>query len=424
MDTLKDIIEKEAKAHQKIRSRLNQYFQNHQNISIRYNIRWGTTSKGMPLDFVIESYNKIIAIIEIKLGDSGVKIAKEKMLGYVMANTSAEFFIIYNISKDSYHLITRNAEEFENVKLDEIASKIINKSEELDIKEKETKQLNNDLRFYECTEKILDPEFCREKLGKSYSFSHICRYSSIESIFSTLKFKTLRMNGLPGMNDKTEGLFAWNLLNKLNSMANEEGRRRKREINNAFIVSFSKDDKEDDLDMWRLYGDDAKGVCCVYSIQKEKIKDRFFLHEIKYIENKKNETDEIDDLHLEEIRKYINQQNELTYSDLSPSIFFYKPYEFHSEEEVRLLVDNKKTLAYNSKQYKRDWVLTNANKIPNPYIDIPLDEIPLKLEKIILGPNMNDIDTIQVQLEAMLEQQQIIASVEPSKIDVYRNPNF
>ena len=51
------------------------------------------------------------------------------------------------------------------------------------------------------------------------------------------------MNGLPGMNDKTEGLFAWNLLNKLESMMNEEGRKRKREMNNAFIVSFSKDEK-------------------------------------------------------------------------------------------------------------------------------------------------------------------------------------
>ena len=87
------------------------------------------------------------------------------------------------------------------------------------------------------------------------------------------------------------------------------------------------------------------------------------------------------------------------------------------------LTDNKKTTAYNNNPYKREWVLTSANKIPNPYIDISLDEIPLKLEKIILGPNMNDIDTIQVQLEAMLEQQNIKASVEPSKIDVYRNPN-
>lgn len=58
-----------------------------------------------------------------------------------------------------------------------------------------------------------------------------------------------------------------------------------------------------------------------------------------------------------------------------------------------------------------------------PIIDVALDEIPLKLERIILGPNMNDIDTIQVQLEAMLEQQDIEATVEPSQISVYRNPN-
>lgn len=170
--------------------------------------------------------------------------------------------------------------------------------------------------------------------------------------------------------------------------------------------------------MWRLYGDDAKGVCCIYSVLNDKIKDRFFLHEIKYIKN--NDEGKINDPHLEHLRKYIESQNTLTVLDLSPSIFFYKSKVFENEKEVRLLVDNKKTSAYNNSQYKREWVLTNTNKIPNPYIDISLNEIPLKLEKIILGPNMNDIDTIQVQLEAMLEQQNIDASVELSDINVYK----
>lgn len=55
-------------------------------------------------------------------------------------------------------------------------------------------------------------------------------------------------------------------------------------------------------------------------------------------------------------------------------------------------------------------------------IDIEMDLFPLKLERIILGPNMNDIDTIQVQLETMLKDVGIEAVVELSEKTSYRNP--
>lgn len=424
MENLSEFIKSEHETQQKIIKELGQHLKIINGYSIKSEVKWGSTSRGMRFDLVVEKNNTVIAIFEIKHNERGVKMAKDIMLNYVMNNTPAEFFIIYNIKNCEYLIYDKKSESSTTINIEDIARKIKNIYKEKYNKNENTDSNNNktDLRFYANTENFLDPEFCREELGKLLSGEKICRYSSLESIFSMLKFKTLRMNGLPGMNDKTEGLFAWNLLNRIESMQNEEGRKRKREINNAFIVSFSKEEEKDKLDMWRLYGDDAKGVCCIYSVLKDKIKDRFFLHDVKYINNN-DEFAEIEDPHLERLRKYIENQNKLTYLDLSPYIFFYKPKDFENEKEVRLLVDNKKTTAYNNSQYKREWVLTNANKIPNPYIDISLDEIPLKLEKIILGPNMNDIDTIQVQLEAMLEQQNIKASVEPSQIDVYRNPN-
>ena len=407
-----------------IRRELESYLKVEEGYTIHTDLKWGTTSRGCHFDLVVEKHNFMVAVFEIKHNLRGVEIAKGSLLNYVMSKTPAKIFVIYNEEEKQYSLFEKDStKENSLTSIRDVVEKITNisKDDQTRLKVEET-NAKNDLKFYECTEKILDPEFCRKELGNSFADNTICRYSSLESLFCTLKYKTLRMNGLPGMNDKTEGLFAWNLLNKLDSMANEEGRRRKRDINNAFIVSFSKENNIDQLDMWRLYGDDAKGVCCVYSVQKERIKDRFFLHNIKYIESNV-ETDDIRDAHLNSLRNYHKQHNELTYLDLSPTIFFYKSKDFEKEEEVRLLVDNKKTSAYKSIQYKREWVLTNANNIPNPYIDVSLDEIPLKLERIILGPNMNDIDTIQVQLEAMLEQQNIRATVEASHINVYRNPN-
>lgn len=413
-----------TEAENSIRKVLGSYLKTEEGYAIYSNLRWGPTSRGFHFDLVVERNSVIVAVFEIKNNSRGVEIAKGSLLNYVMSKTPAKIFVIYNTAEKQYLLFEKDSiNESSFTSIEDVVQRITSISKDNQtIKETGKCDTTNDLKFYECTEKILDPEFCREELGNSFADNTICRYSSLESLFCTLKYKTLRMNGLPGMNDKTEGLFAWNLLNRLDSMTNEEGRRRKRDINNAFIVSFSKENNIDQLDMWRLYGDDAKGVCCVYSVQKEKIKDRFFLHNIKYIEGNAD-ADDIGDTHLDRLRNYHKQYNELTYLDLSPTIFFYKSKDFEKEEEVRLLVDNKKTSAYKSIQYKREWVLTNANNIPNPYIDVALDEIPLKLERIILGPNMNDIDTIQVQLEAMLEQQDIEATVEPSHISVYRNPN-
>ena len=229
------------------------------------------------------------------------------------------------------------------------------------------------------------------------------------------------MNGLPGMNDKDEGLFAWNMINDTKKLSNDEVKKRKALINNAFIISYSYKSKIDDLIQWRLYGDDAKGVCCVYSVLQDKIDDRFFLHPIKYIEPPQKGKYPTDAL-LATLKKYVDNQSGLAYTDLSPLIFYYKHKDYEPEAEVRLLVDNKNTSAYNSLEFKREWLLTNSNNIPNPYIDIPLKDFPLKLERILLGPNMNDIDTIQVQLETMLKELGINAVVEPSKITSYRNP--
>lgn len=416
METLREYYKKEIEAKKEIITVLKDYLPVNEGYIVRSEVQWGATSNGLRFDIVVEKDNSIIAIFEIKHSDNGVRIAKKSMVSYVIANTDAHYFIIYNIANKEYLIFDRQSTNEAAINLKEIAEKIkAISSDSIQYPNNDTKYL----QFYKSTEKILDPEFCRKKLGK-LTTKNICRYSSLESIFSTIKYKTFRMNGLPGMNDKTEGLFAWNMLYNADKLENDELRKRMREINNAFIVSFSQENEEDDLTLWRLYGDDAKGVCCVYSIIEDKIKDRFFLHNIKYITTN-GENEEIEDSLLENLRKY-TKNNNLTSSDLSPTIFFYKPKTFEVEKEVRLLVDNKETTAYKRPQYKKEWVLTNSNKIPNPYIDIPLNEFPLRLEKIILGPNMSDVDTIQAQLETMLEQQNINASVELSKISGYRNP--
>lgn len=415
-------------------------------------MKWGPTSSKIILDLVVRKNGFLLAFFSISLTKESFSSTRSKyravrinryeraplQFAYCEETKKYTLFLSYSIHcifrdqlKDGplAHLTPIN--ELENINAVVQLIKVLAKAYNLDKDNNASNDSDKEQpKFYKNSEKVLDPIWCREQLGavtckneksEAIQCKEICRYSSLDSLFSSIKHKTIRMNGLPGMNDKNEGLFAWNMIYKLENTANEDNKMRRRETNNAFIVSYSSSNLIDDLTQWRLYGDDAKGVCCVYSILQDKLKDRFFLHNVRYIKEP-NENEEISDELLLRFLKYSQIHSDISYYDLSPAIFFYKPYSFISEDEVRLLVDNKKTSAYDLPEFKREWVLTNANNIPNPYIDIPLDDFPLKLDRIILGPNMNDVDVIQAQLETMLKQQGIDAEVILSRIDSYRNP--
>lgn len=395
-------------------------------------VKWGPDGQANIFDILVQRHKFILAVFNIVQQQSYLNAVKETFSKYVFSNTTAYLVFFYCVEKGGFTYCSR-PEHFINSKKLKFYSlsnfeKVYQKIEVFGKKISETDwgniqhddESNYGLKFYKKTEQSLDPDWCREQLG-DVGCDKICRYSSLESLFCTLKYKTIRMNGLPGMNDKGEGLFAWNMVLPPDMSSSEENARRLREINNTFIVSFSDESKIDNLTQWRTYGVDSKGVCCVYSIQKEKIKDRFFLHKVRYIP--KTDDNNIQDQLLQNFKNHGTKVSVLSYYDLSPAIFFYKPESFDIEEEVRLLVDNKKTSAYNSPQYKREWLLTNANNIPNPYIDVPLIDVPLKLERIYLGSNISDIDVIQIQLEIMLKQQGFDVEVVRSNKDEYRSSN-
>lgn len=428
---------------EKLNTQLSAELHEEDGFEITTNVKWGRTSSNLVLDLVVRKNKFLLAVFRIEKTSEiaereinevtryfDVLDRREEGLPIIITYCTDDKAYRLLFPKSIYEFLSKESQNlvFGSTNVIKDISSVIQfikgaaEADEYRLKEQSSDVDIDDkkLRFFKSSEQVLDPEWCRDQL-EPLSGTQICRYSSLDSLFSTLKYGTLRMNGLPGMNDKDEGLLAWNIIYGTDNTENEENKRRKGLINNAFIVSFSSEKKIDDLTQWRLYGDDARGVCCIYSVDINAVKDRFFLHPVKYIK-KPNEKEEVSDELLQLFIKHVKQQSDLDYFDLSPAIFFYKLDVFKSEDEVRLLVDNKETAAYKSPKYRRDWLLTNSNRIPNPYIDVPLDSMPLKLEKILLGPNMNDIDTIQVQLETMLKQLSIKAIVEPSKIIGYRNP--
>lgn len=237
--------------------------------------------------------------------------------------------------------------------------------------------------------------------------SQIVRYTSLGSFFHMINNMSFRMNALPGMNDKTEG---GNLTFEGDSWWTQERNVQ----NTSLIVSFSDICLEDDLTQWRLYGDNARGVCCVFDVDENKLGKDFILQYIVYSDSLLKK--------LYELQKKLKRINDLFTVDLTQFKCFVKPKDFKVEKEVRLL--------RNEDSANLNWLITNGSSIVNAYIDIEMKNMPLKLTKVILGPNMPNQEVNILQIQYMLAQMGYKdydyeyfngeVDVVPSKIKCYR----
>jgi hypothetical protein len=97
---------------------------------------------------------------------------------------------------------------------------------------------------------------------------------------------------------------------------------------------------------------------------------------------------------------------------------FIKSDEYSDEKEIRLVY------CRSSEQEETGWVLAQPFNILNPYMELDFDDIPLKLEKIILGPKCPDSKINRFQIDYLLEKKGFNKNgkidVEESKITSYR----
>lgn len=228
----------------------------------------------------------------------------------------------------------------------------------------------------------------------------ICRYTSFGTFFTMLNKLSFRMCGLAGMNDKSEVNYVDRYLNGNETPYDKLHHNTISAINKRYITSCCSIDKKDDLTLWRLYGDNARGVCLVYDIIGSNLGDRVLLHEVKY-PNKEGKHTELD--FVKEVISRIKTKcgAKFEFRKLVYWKHFFKPKEFQGESEVRLLIVDDGSL---TKERKQDWVLTNDHSIIIPVIDFNLNdpEFPLNLREIILGPNCPEKEINVKQIEELL----------------------
>ena len=166
--------------------------------------------------------------------------------------------------------------------------------------------------------------------------------------------------------------------------------------------------------MWRLYGDESKGVCIEYDISNLNLPPNFHIAPVSYPQ------DNGQHLELEFIKYLTNEMfdyHKLVLSRWNVWQRFFKPRGFKVEKEIRLLFHPKETIAE-----KTQWVF--ANGIYSPIYMFSLKEkdkdYPLNISKIILGSRFPAQDVNKILIEKRFKEYGLTVYVETSIIDYYR----
>lgn len=253
----------------------------------------------------------------------------------------------------------------------------------------------------------------------------VCRYCNFETLYQILSNKTIRLFGLNGMNDKSEYKYAYDCFFNGGDLVQpfEE------QMNKTYILSCSLKNRRDDLELWRLYGDDGKGVCLIFDILD---KNNIFviaktIYEYTRLNNKKIKNDKwllLQNL-TEGLKKiglpfnFINQNKWLP---------FFKSGDYCYEQEIRLMYEECSNV-----HSSKDWIIAKSNNILTPYMQFNLlsqvenienSSFPLILKEIIIGPKCPEKSMNQIQILDMIQRDSALKgmglSVKISEINNYR----
>ena len=397
--------------------------------SLRYEYNIGNGSK---IDCcVMDSQEIPYVYIEFKsfLNSSfACKSGKKQLLSYLKkAEKKAKFCVLTDSNIFYLYKAVQKNERFEKVSFDHLVitlfpeakdlfvpknCRIINKlllQNELQISELKKSDIvyeNGAFSFLGEYQKFIEKQFPPFNTRETM----VCRYISLETVFAIIKNKSLKMNCIIGMNDSTEPDFVESMLYE--GMEKLAGLQR--QARDVYIMSCSSKDSIDDLTQWRLYGNDAKGVCLVFNVKRMK-KSRFKLGKVSYLDRN------LPIKSIEHINTFFEEIVTKTKIPFAPRDFhcwahFYKPLEYKIEREIRLVYVNNGEL-------NKEWILSKPFNIVNSSVEVPLntEDFPLKLCKIILGPKCPEREVNLKQIEIFLKESKLDdVDVEYSTIDSYR----
>lgn len=408
-------------------------------LTMRREDKWQTALLTRFFDIVIYKGSIPLAVIEVKsrLENKNLLARATDQVRSALTITNARFGIVTD--NESFYIYDRSKkeEDFVSLPFETIVSRLI-KVEKIKIERKDREQVlqiilkaaekhlsNNQELFNIINSKSFLSRIQFDSENNTYHFTgdddgissfenqffikllgefkekQICRYTTLKTVFEMINFISFRMSGIVGMNDKSEVNYVETYLNGVERPLIKEHHNRISALNNRYITSCSEISRKDDLTLWRLYSDDAKGVCLVFDVKRNNLSKHVLLQKVKYAE-KDGTHRELD--FLKQIKDDVESITgfKFEFRKIGYWKHFFKPYDYSIEQEVRLLIIDNETLV----KIKTDWVLTFSHSIANPIIDFQLNSklFPIQMKEIILGPKCPEQETNLVQLQEMIRR--------------------
>lgn len=254
----------------------------------------------------------------------------------------------------------------------------------------------------------LNPEFEEKLLNTLLSVDTsrtVFHYTSLEACFNIIQTLMIRTTCIVGLNDKSEINFS-----DLSDVKEPYSEKRIDRFHERFIFSLTQ--LRDNLNQWRLYGDDGRGVCLHFRYKSSIIDNYFVFNKIfygkGYIEFLRELRDSI--LKIKNLR-FVTSDKFFTYR------YFFKNEAYKEEEEIRLMFLN------NLKKKEEYWYLNRYN-ILNTYLPFQLkgSDFPLELWGLTLGPKCPHIELNEAQIRKLIKEKYVVRGfkIYRSRIDCYR----
>lgn len=245
----------------------------------------------------------------------------------------------------------------------------------------------------------------------------LAKYTTFDTFIKTVLSGKMRMNSIIGMNDRSEPNFINQYLygEKPISIYDVDAVEPLYKANRRYITSFTK--LTDNLNMWRLYGDNSAGVCLVFkALNSQSVP---FLYPVCYVDDEKESP-------ITKVKSFIDKLKEkginFTFNSLNRWYNFFKSKDYSEEQEYRLLA---------MEDTPTNWFVCSDNGILTPYIEKNLrssygsidykQDFPLYLLKVILGSKMRGKEENIYQLRELCRNLKGFSfSVEISQKNTYR----
>jgi len=289
----------------------------------------------------------------------------------------------------------------------------LSKEEEVEqIKEElGTIKLNDDIKYDTYTHRyVVDVDLWSYVMGNKEIVAPdiLYKYMSLDTYMKILSTNKIRLNSLVSMNDTSEGFFIGDTFcrayddirgnsNYMDVNERSQGMRNKFIVENKNILIGCFSELFDNALMWRLYGDEGRGVCLGLKIDKSQ------LRPIAYLSDKGSNLTKLsgrlkqNGIHIE----LIDSQNDK---------YYFKSKQFEYEKEWRFIKKESNDIHYtmygNVISYYNDYemkklglepvILTIGRNLPHKDVNFPLLVDLTRRELGIKNINLSSVDKLRV----------------------------